>query len=95
MEEKNKDREGRVSAGQKPWWQPALFMFFRLSSWIVVPVLAGIFLGKWLDRRYGTTPWLFLTTVGVAFVVSMAGLVKNTLKEYKKIDKNNQAKNKK
>lgn len=68
------------------WWQDAMFIFFKLSIWIVGPILAGVFIGKYLDERYDSTPWLFLLSVGIAFIVSITGLVKNTLAEFKKIE---------
>lgn len=68
------------------WWQPAIVMFSRLSGWIVGPVLIAIFLGKWLDKKYNTEPWLFLASVGVAFAISIFGIVKDAMKELRKID---------
>lgn len=62
-----------------------LLLFVRLSGWIVGPIILALTIGIWLDRRYDTSPWLLLTAVGVSFFVSMAGLVKETLKEYKSI----------
>lgn len=70
-----------------PYWQPALLMFTRMSGWIIGPVVLAIFLGKWLDRRYDTEPWLFLLTVGFAFIISMTGLVKDAFKEVDKLTK--------
>ncbi|MFA5318550.1 MAG: AtpZ/AtpI family protein [Patescibacteria group bacterium] len=70
-----------------PFWQPGLLMFSRMSGWIIGPVVLGIFLGKWLDRRYDTEPWLFLLTVGLAFIISMIGLVKDAFKEIEKLSK--------
>ncbi|TAK95141.1 AtpZ/AtpI family protein [Patescibacteria group bacterium] len=72
--------------GNAPWWQPSMLLFARLSGWIGGPVILGVFLGKWLDRKYGTEPWLFLATVGVAFLVSMFGIVRDAMKEMKKIE---------
>ncbi|MDP3900029.1 MAG: AtpZ/AtpI family protein [bacterium] len=69
------------------WWQPALLMFTRLSGWIIGPVVLAIYLGKWLDRRYDTEPWLFLLTVGIAFAISMFGLVRDSFKEMDKYNK--------
>jgi len=58
-----------------PWWQPGLVLFFRLSGWIAGPVIVAVFVGKWLDKKYNTGPWLFLLIVGVAFFLSMFGIV--------------------
>ena len=72
---------------QTAWWQPALMMFAKLSGWIAAPIIIALYLGKWLDSRYGSAPRLLLASIGVAFVVSVIGLVKETVREYKKIDK--------
>lgn len=69
------------------WWQPAVAFFARLSAWIAAPVIIGVFLGRWLDQRFNTAPALFLTSVGAMFILSMVGLLRETVKEFKKIDK--------
>lgn len=74
------------------WWQPALAMFVRMSGWIIGPVLAGIAMGKWLDKKYNTDPWLFLLSVGIAFVVSMIGIVKDAVREIRRIEEGNKSK---
>jgi len=74
-----------------PFWQPSLLMFSRMSSWIIGPVVLGIFLGKWLDQRYDTEPWLFLGTVGLAFAISMFGLVKDAFKEMDRLTKEDES----
>jgi F0F1-type ATP synthase assembly protein I len=79
-------------ADQRNWFQPALQTFARLSGWIAFPVIIGAFLGKWLDKKYDTEPWLFLTTIGIAFLISMIGLVTNTVKEFKQIEKTSKIK---
>lgn len=71
---------------KQAWWQPALILFAKFSGWIIVPVIAGALIGKWLDDRYGTDPWIFLTSVGFAFLISMFGLIKNVGEEYRKIE---------
>jgi F0F1-type ATP synthase assembly protein I len=71
---------------QKPWWQPGLIMFGRFSAWIFAPVILGAFLGKWLDRKFNMEPFLFLSTVGLAFFISMFGLIMEVSKEYKKAE---------
>lgn len=85
-EQKNKPRA--------PWWQPGLLLFGKLSGWIAGPIIIAVFLGKWLDNKYGTEPWLFLITVGLAFVLSSFGIVKDALKEMKRIEEESKKKDK-
>ncbi len=68
-------------------WSLALRVMANLSGWIAFPVIIALFLGRWLDRKFNSEPWLFLATIGVAFLISMYGLVINALKEFKKIEK--------
>lgn len=70
-----------------PWWQPGLLLFTKLSGWIAGPIILGVVIGKWLDRRYHKEPWLFLITVGIAFFISMFGIVRDALKEMKRIER--------
>ena len=69
-----------------PWWQPSLVLFARLSGWIAVPVIIAVYVGKALDKKYGTEPWLFLATVGAAFFLSMFGIIRDSMREIKKIE---------
>jgi len=71
---------------EKYWWQPALTVFARMSGWIFFPILAGFFLGRWLDGKFGTDPWLFLCVLGISFIISIVGIIKISLEEYKKIE---------
>jgi len=70
-----------------PWWQPGMILFTRLSGWIAGPIIIALFVGRYLDQKYHTEPWLFLLSVGLAFVISMFGIVHDTLKELKRIEK--------
>ncbi len=76
---------------QNDSWSLALRIMARISGWIAFPVLIGVFLGRWLDKKFDTEPFLFLITVAVCFVISMYGLVINALKEFKKIEADVQA----
>lgn len=62
-------------------------MFARLSGRVAFPVIIGTLIGRWLDRRYGTEPWIMVAGVGISFVISIIGLIKETMKEYKNIEK--------
>ena len=75
-----------------PWWKPGMELFLKLSGWIGGPVIIAVFVGKFLDRKYNTEPWLFLLSVGIAFAVSMIALVKIGFKEFKKIEEENRKK---
>jgi F0F1-type ATP synthase assembly protein I len=72
---------------EAPWWQPSLILFGRLSGWIAVPVVIGVFLGKFLDKKFGTDPWFFLISVGVAFVFSTFGIIRDSLIELNRIER--------
>ena len=80
------------SKDKMPWWQPGLILFARLSGWIGGPILIAIFIGKWLDKKYHSEPWLFLLSVGVAFIFSTYGIVRDSLREMKRIDKEEKVK---
>jgi F0F1-type ATP synthase assembly protein I len=73
MEDKNKSN---IS-----WWQSGLRLFLKLSGWIGGSAIAGVIIGKYLDKKFHTEPWLLLTTVLVAFVFSIVMIVKIGLKE--------------
>lgn len=71
---------------QAPWWQPGLILFSKLSTWIAIPILLALFIGKYLDKKLGTEPWLFLSFTGVSFIISTIGLVMESSKAMKKIE---------
>lgn len=82
----NFTKNGKDNSSQMAWWQPAIVMFLKLSAWIATPIIIALYLGKWLDKEFNTAPWLFLLCMAAAFLISMIGLIKNTLAEYKKIE---------
>ncbi|MEI7451663.1 MAG: AtpZ/AtpI family protein [Candidatus Falkowbacteria bacterium] len=57
----------------------------RLSAWIGFPVVIGYLIGSYLDRKYNSSPKWFLIVIGISFFISMFGLVRSALAEYKKI----------
>jgi F0F1-type ATP synthase assembly protein I len=71
-------------------WNVALRIIANISGWIAFPVIFGLYLGKWLDKKYGTEPWLFLVTIAACFLISMAGLSLNAVKEFKQVEKDYQ-----
>ena len=53
----------------KPYWHDALAAFGRMSGWIAAPILLALFAGKWLDGRFHTAPYIFVSLTGIAFIV--------------------------
>ena len=82
------ESSSKKDQNESPWWQPSILLFTRLSGWIGGPIIIALFVGKWLDQKYDTAPWLFLVTVGFAFIVSSIGIVKEATKAMKEIEKN-------
>lgn len=68
-------------------WNLALKVMANISGWIAFPVIIGLFLGQWLDKKFGTAPWLLLGTLAFSFVVSMFGMVITSVKEFTAIEK--------
>ncbi len=60
----------------KLWWKPAVAVFGQVSGWIIVPLVLALILGKYLDGRFGTEPWLFIGLTCVGFLISSFGIVK-------------------
>ncbi len=48
------DGIGPEPSGPSPW------SYVGLGFEIAVPLVAGVFLGRWLDAWLGTAPWLLL-----------------------------------
>lgn len=69
-------------------WYLALRAMANISGWIAFPVIFGLYLGKWLDNKFATEPWLFLVTIGICFFVSVYGLTRSVLREFKLENKN-------
>ena len=63
------------------WWKQAVLTFGNISGWIIGPIIIALFVGKYLDKRYGSAPWFFLGLTGLAFLVSIIGIWK-ILKKY-------------
>ncbi len=52
---------GKASLAPSPARSPSPWAIaFGTGSAICVSVLGGFFIGRWLDRKFGTDPWLTL-----------------------------------
>jgi len=52
-------------------WRPGMLLFAKVSGYIAFPVIFALYLGKYLDGKFHTDPWIFLILTGVAFLVSI------------------------
>ena len=87
MEVKKDNKLENNGKKEGAWWQPPLMLFAKFSSWIVAPVLLGALIGNWLDKKYhGGSPLFIFIIIGISFIISMFGLVKEVSKEYRKIE---------
>jgi F0F1-type ATP synthase assembly protein I len=70
-----------------PWWKEGVAMFLRISIWVAGPIIVALFVGKYFDKKYDSSPWIFLGLTVIAFIVSLVAIWK-ILQEYiKKIEK--------
>ncbi|NTW23048.1 AtpZ/AtpI family protein [Candidatus Falkowbacteria bacterium] len=83
-----------TSKQQAPWWQPGLILFLKLNGWIVAPVVVAIIIGKWLDGRLGTAPWVMVASIIIAFSLSVFGITRQGLKAMNSQDEKNNKDNK-
>jgi F0F1-type ATP synthase assembly protein I len=67
--------------------QLALTSLFQISGWLVGPLVVALFVGRWLDGHFGTKPWLFLISTGVAFVFTAIGIIKETKIIARRVDR--------
>ncbi len=73
-------------------WSLALKITASVSGWIAFPVILGLFIGKWLDNKFESAPWLLLLTLALCFGVSIFGLVTRAAKEFSQMEKEAAAK---
>lgn len=71
----------------EPWWKPAVEIFSKISTWIVVPIVLALIIGKKLDAHFDTQPWIFLGLALFGFLISCYGIFKEITKYIQKIKK--------
>jgi hypothetical protein len=72
----------------------ALTAFAEMTGWIAFPIIAALYLGRWLDQRQDTGSLYFLSLTALAFIISCVGIGLVGAKYLKTINKedNKQAK---
>jgi len=77
---KNTDSKG-------PWWKPGIVIFIKVSGSIAIPILLALFIGKYLDEKYRTEPFIFMGLIGTAFLLSTLSIWKSLSAYINKIEK--------
>lgn len=89
--DKNVQQDNNLEA----WWKPALEIFTEVSTWIVVPIVLALGIGKTLDRHFGTKPWIFIILAVFGFIFSSVKIVKIVKKYVENVKKKETEKNNK
>lgn len=69
-----------------PWWRDGLVNFAKVSASIAIPIIIALYLGRYLDIQFGTTPWIFLGLTAIAFVVSLVSIYTSMVKYIKDLE---------
>ena len=86
MENTEKNGKGTSVTGGA-WWQGSVLAFGEISTWIVVPVVLALVVGKWLDAKYGTAPWLFIILAVFGFLITLFGIWRSVKRFAEKVKK--------
>lgn len=46
------------------------------TAWIVVPALIAAFGGQALDSQFQTKPWIFVSAMGLSFIITVFGIIR-------------------
>ena len=57
-------------------WMRAFALATTISFELAGAVLVGVFLGRWLDDRFNTSPWLMSGGLLLGLAAGVAGVVK-------------------
>lgn len=70
-------------------YREAIFLFVKVSGWIALPIVLTLFLGRYLDDKYDTAPWILIGSAVISFVLSIFGIKKILARYLQEIAKEN------
>lgn len=73
-------------------WQ-YLALAGNIGAVIALPLVALAILGRFLDRKWETSPWIFITSIVLAFIISTFILATKTLQAMKALESTHDEKN--
>jgi len=76
-----KSSGGPKTASDSHYYGFAMRIVGDFGATIAVPAVVGAFAGIWLDKRFGTAPWLLIVTLGLSFALT-AHMIQKKAKMY-------------
>lgn len=64
------------SSSDSPFWA-AVGIAWQLGYTIAVPLVVLALVGRFLDRKIGTSPWLLLAGIAAALAISSIGVARS------------------
>ena len=61
--------------------------FMTLGLQLAIGIVAFVFLGRWLDGKFGTDPWLMLTGLVLGAAGGLTAFIKQALDLGKQVDR--------
>jgi uncharacterized membrane protein YoaK (UPF0700 family) len=71
---------------QQAWWSPAVQLFLRVWSYILVPAVSALLANNYI-KKHAYPSWLVLIVVAIAFALTVLGIW-HELKKFKSQNKN-------
>jgi len=59
--------------------RPSPLAYMGLGIELVAPILLGVFVGRWLDGRWGTKPWLLIVGSVLGLVLGFYSFLRSVL----------------
>lgn len=85
MDKSEKPQE--IKEKSQVWF--ALSLAWQLGYSIAIPLVALALLGRFLDKKFGTSPWLLLVGIFLSLIVSTFAVYFRTMKILKETDLEN------
>ncbi len=80
----NSDCECDFMSGQKFKMYENLVFLTQIGISMVVPILGGLLIGKYIDEKVGTTSIFMLTFIVLGVVVAFMSVYKMVMRDYRK-----------
>ncbi len=74
------------------WWKPGIIIFTKVSAAVAIPIVIALYLGKYLDTKYDTAPWIFLGLTFIAFIISLISIWRSLQNYISKLKEEEEAK---